>query len=719
MSLPEPLAKTEPRQTLAEHTQEVWEAGSAMLEALAHYLPADLHDLLKHAVHLHDAGKVASGFQEMLQGGQKWPLRHELLSAALALSLDLPEEVVLAVVSHHTSLGDDKLSIAGHTLVDTTWNNHGKPQWQKLLQELKDRWEWLINWLKDCGYDTSKLSEPDKLRELRPILRRYCKEQVRQSSKRHTLLVLRGLLMCADHLASGHHTAPVGLPPPRWNITSWHPFQEQMAGICGDVILEAPTGAGKTEAAIRWALANRQGGERIFYILPTQASINAMVERLRRVFGKDMVAPVHARVLHQEFAEHFDGDYQLAKEIAQKHTDLYRQFYAPVKVLTPFQVIKHLFGTRYFEMGLAEMLGATIIVDEVHAYDARVQALLEKSLEYLRSEFHVRICFMSATFPHFLRERIRKVVPDAEEVSGYDGVSAGRARHRLVLRDCALEECVHDITHEAEAGKRVLIVCNRVDQAQRLYRELQTELNDDVVLLHSRFSYGDRNSIEERVLQQETQVLVATQVVEVSLDVDFDVLFTEAAPVDDLLQRFGRVNRRGRLTHPAPVIVCTQYDQEKLQHIYDLERIQRTLELAQNIGELHHSTAIKWIERVYETGFTSSEQKVYTETVESMQSVLSNLVPLYESEYAFDFDRLFDSVDVLPECHKEQYLQLCSQRQWLMAYRLLVPIRRGTLYGLMNQQLVSKVQDLQVVKVHYDCQIGLDIHLQSDPAWIV
>ena len=336
----EPLAKTDPSQTLAEHACEVWGAAKAMLNALQHALPPEVAEMLKQAVYVHDVGKAAKGFQSMLRTGGKWKHRHELLSGAVALALGLPDEVVLAVLTHHVSLDHGSLASAGHKLTEEVWSQHGKRQWHKLLHELRDYWQWLQKWLAELGFEVSALRQPEELPELRGLVRRYSREKVRQSDKRHTLLFLRGLLLAADHLASGHHTAPACLTAPRWHISQWHLFQDRMAHICGDVILQAPTGSGKTEAAILWALANRRGEERIFYVLPTHASINAMVQRLRRVFDDEMVAPLHARVLHQEFASHFDGCYNTAADTAKRRSDLYRQFYAPIKVLTPFQIIK-------------------------------------------------------------------------------------------------------------------------------------------------------------------------------------------------------------------------------------------------------------------------------------------------------------------------------------------------------------------------------------------
>lgn len=717
-----PLAKTNPVQTLPEHTAAVWEAAQAMLDALSGWLPPNVAPWLRDVVWLHDVGKASEGFQRMIRGGGSWGHRHELLSAAVAVALQLPDEVILAITTHHRALNDHELRVqSGLDQTEKTWQEHGQMQWSQFVQGMTLHWTWLQGFLQEMGF--RKLPDsPEYLPDLREPLARYDKSSIRQlpTQNRQCLLLLRGLMMAADHLASGHYTVPPSLPKPRWEY-DWRMFQRRMAEHQGHLIVEAPTGSGKTEGALLWALGNRRAQERIFYILPTQASINAMVERLRCDFGEEaLVAPVHARVLQQEFQAFFQGDdYAQAAEEARQRNDLYRQFYAPIKVLTPFQIIKHLFGARYFEIGLAEMTGATVIVDEVHAYDARVQALLEVSLGYLQEQLGARICLMSATIPGFLRQRFQAVIHEATHINAYGDPALSPIRHRLSVLPDSLEAIIPRIVADAARGKRVLVVCNRVDQAQRLYTQLK-DASDSCRLLHSRFTYQDRNAIEDEILdhQKRPQVLVATQVVEVSLDISYDVLYTEAAPVDDLLQRFGRVNRYGQ-AEIADVYVCPPSDLSTLRGIYDPLRVQQTLDRAPNGLPLTHERVQEWLEQVYAEGPTAKEREVYETTKAAMQKVTSDLVPLYESAHGIDFDGLFDAVEVVPFCLQEEYLRRLIARQWLYARELLVPLRWGTLKGLKRKGMVSKADDTYSVSVAYDSQLGLRVGVDETSDWIV
>jgi hypothetical protein len=102
-----------------------------------------------------------------------------------------------------------------------------------------------------------------------------------------------------------------------------------------------------------------------------------------------------------------------------------------------------------------------------------------------------------------------------------------------------------------------------------------------------------------------------------------------------------------------------------------------------------------------------------------MQTVLDNLIPLYEAEHGIDFDSLFNSVEVLPLCLQEEYLHRTTRREWLRAYELLVPLRYGTFQGCKTQGLVTRAGDVPVVSLEYNAEMGLLSTETSDASWIV
>ncbi len=722
---PEPLAKSNPAETLKEHTQAVVDTVRAMAQAIAPYLPCDLPGLAVASAYLHDVGKIAKGFQRVLHNGGRWEHRHEALSAAIALALGLPEEVCLAILTHHRP--------ASHPCFDAyndspTWSKHGQPRWQALLREMEPCWQWLRDFLPD-EWRMRLPDRPSELPTLHKLLEKAHKTEILKldPARRQRLIWLRGLLLAGDHLASGHGTRLPELEQTEsfLNLRVWYPYQDRVQAVAGHLILQAPTGAGKTEAALLWALRNRRAGERIFYVLPTQASIEAMVQRLRQQFGNDAVAPLHHRVIDLEFQRHFSAEespnYTKSAQYARQQADLYRQFYSPLKVLTPHQILKHMFGSRFFEVGLTELTGALVVLDEIHAYDVHLTALLERTIAYLSEQYQVRFCLMSATMPSNLQQRLQQALKGPVHTVEPDPrleASLLQPRHCLRLLNYRLEDSVPQILESLRQARTVLVVANRVPQAQALYRELKAH-EPDCLLLHARFVRRHREQIEQRLIQCPPRLLVATQAVEVSLNLSYDVCYTELAPADDLVQRFGRVNRRGKHKKPVPVYVCTQYEQERVHRLYAPQRLEATLKHAPDDTPLDWDTTRRWIEAVYQGRFTEQEQRHYHHVSQSFQAVLDALKPLHDTGQT-ELENLFYVAEVVPSSLQEEYATCLAQRQYLLANQCLTSLPIGLLHALDKQNLVSRHEGTYCVHCAYDEELGLQTDIAEEPsAWIV
>jgi CRISPR-associated endonuclease/helicase Cas3 len=207
-------------------------------------------------------------------------------------------------------------------------------------------------------------------------------------------------------------------------------------------------------------------------------------------------------------------------------------------------------------------------------------------------------------------------------------------------------------------------------------------------------------------------VLVATQVVEVSLDVSFDTLFTEVAPVDDLLQRFGRVNRYGK--HPAgvKVHVATVYDANALQNIYDLDRVKATCSNAPAQGTpLNAEVASEWVRGVYGNGWTPKERQCFESARKAFGNVLKSLCPLMEMGTGKeDFEGLFQGKELLPRCLLEEYKAYLQDKQYLLASQMLVPVPVPTFQRLKRDRRLEdskQTPGVYVANVAYNSEIGL------------
>ncbi len=209
--------------------------------------------------------------------------------------------------------------------------------------------------------------------------------------------------------------------------------------------------------------------------------------------------------------------------------------------------MKHLFGLKGFEQGIFEWAGAYFIFDEIHAYSPEVFAQIKVLLEYAVNHLQVKVMIMTATLPSFLRVEIEKALGIYSEIKADKILYESFDRHKVVLKEGLLANSLGLIIDDLNAGTKVLIVCNTVIQSQQVFDHLKDHA-PNAVLLHSAFTGEDRTKHEKILKEGESdedsvQLLVGTQAIEVSLDIDYDVIYSEPAPIDALIQRFGRVNR--------------------------------------------------------------------------------------------------------------------------------------------------------------------------------
>jgi CRISPR-associated endonuclease/helicase Cas3 len=359
----------------------------------------------------------------------------------------------------------------------------------------------------------------------------------------------------------------------------------------GLLVVEAPTGEGKSEAAFG-CLLHADARQGAYFALPTQASSDAMFERLR-AFTETVKAREVALTLAHSGVRRFVGGAGAVGDDgwvsgASWFSGARRELLSEFGVGTVDQVLLGVLPKKHFFVRLFALAGRTLVVDEVHAYDAFSGGLLERLLVWAGA-LRVRVVLLSATLPTGARERlVNAYVRGLGDAGGGAGVllDAGVAYPRLttVSRDGVVVEgsfegvrgrsvrlkaapfAVGDLAvavrDAALGGGAVGVVVNSVTRAQDVTRELR-KLGVNGWLLHSRFSAAARRSKERELLRRlgaggaggRDGVFVGTQVLEQSLDVDFDVLFSDLAPVDLLLQRMGRLHRHARCreAHAEPV----------------------------------------------------------------------------------------------------------------------------------------------------------------------
>lgn len=725
-------------ETLSEHTLRCMQVAEILLRRL----PFDddiitkLENDLKLALAVHDVGKAATGFQKVLRGDiEKWAHRHEILSAAFGSYLGLGEEIILAVITHHKSLPTDGISPDKRCLPyeEIPWTTDLTPVWKEMAREWNDNiiafkkeWE-KIGAAIGSKIDTTNIGL-SPLRIDKSWLRRNKQSRNIEFQKRYYASVLRGLLVSSDHIGSNTmvdlESALRSIPSLKSYPISPHEtraFQRNAGEMDGHLILRAPTGSGKTLAALFWAQRNQKKNGRLFYVLPNIASINAMHDRLKSYFGDNNVGLLHSRAASSLYSI-FESDRDLTsrlrnQRIARMLSSLAREMWFPIRVCTPHQVLRYSLHGKGWEAMLSEFPNSCFVFDEIHAYDPTITGLTVATAKHLITK-NASCLFLSATMPEFLRKQIlEREIPSIsfQEPSGDDATDNAileLKRHNYEIIDGNIMSNIDLIVREAEKASSTLVVCNHVPTAQQVYAEIRNRVKE-TVLIHSRFCKRDRNRIEQRIRDSLPKILVSTQVVEVSLDVDFDQGFLEPAPLDALVQRFGRINRYGK-RQPAPVRIFKE--QLHKYNIYDKYFVEKSLqELSSLANPLKEQDLVQAADRVYSQGYSDESKFRYEEALnhQLIRDFEKNLVAGINYDWVEDvIDRADGTIDLLPVSLHSTYEKLEEEGLTIEATDLLVPVRTGKSYALA--EYVDKSHDPWIIKMPYSETIGLNLDIDGE-----
>jgi len=722
--------------TLEAHVEDCLKVFRSVHEAFP-YLPslAADPDFWKHlfiSLLFHDLGKAASGFQEALKGGSRWNYRHEVLSAGFALNLDLPTDTKFAIATTIAT------SHYGYTYL---WSRYctategGREAWIKKVSEIDpnlyelkgiiDKFPQLAEqYLRERLPSIEKLGIGACQDALERCIRPLCASEISLRNRDYHIL-LRGLAIACDHLASADLLSIRQLPQLQKYVISCDEiqkngllsFQEKAWRTDGSCIIQAPTGAGKTAAALLWAAGNQDAGRRIFYALPYVASINAMQRELvdRYHIPQDDVGIIHHRALYFIYKSYLEDGREQASEARKKAQTIHdqtRKIYRPLKILTPYQLIKPFYGIKGFETLLAEVAGGLFIFDEIHAYEPRTVGLIVRLTEELR-KIGGKCVFMSATMPSFLRNLLGNAHAFSLPLITLDANNAKEKtlmhlpRHIPLHLDGEIVDSLKAVRKTLETGvptgRKALVVCNSIERAQAVYRDLRPYAKNPR-LIHSRFVAADRERIEREV--KSADLLVGTQAIEVSLNFSFPVLFSEPAPVDALLQRMGRLNRFGESSAPAPAYVFTEGSSAD-EYVYDQDRVRATMRVLPNGKPLTNTEAARLVEEVYRDGYSSDERSEYEEAYTAFDDVIAAL-PLYdESDFKDEFFELIKAVEAVPKRFYQEHRKLLCEERYLDATGLVLPISFPQWGYLRREGRVWKEAGHWYIDARYDPALGL------------
>ena len=665
--------------SLLDHTSHVVSMTDLISQRFTFKFNKDI--ALKGAL-LHDLGKAHPYFQKKISGYKPKSLfekrkfegivhRHELSSLAFLPAFPIYEwdDLIEMVVAHHKSIENDR-SLRG--IIDLeNWTDGNK--W--VVTHLEDWEQWFLigkKIIQHFGYSCKDISRTEAENALKYTLN-YCQQIGLGWSP------WRGLLKAADHFASAFNekfeqrTDPLFQIPnldfyfDNHRISDLYPLSKvDVNDKRKHTLVVAPTGAGKTD----YLLKRTKG--RIFYTLPFQASINAMYDRF-----KETIEPKESIRLQHGTSKIKIID-NIDEQIEQSLVG------ASVKVLTPHQLSGIIFGIKNFESIMLDIQGCDVILDEIHTYSDVSQSMvieIVKALLYLDCRIHIG----TATMPKPLYDMLFNIMGGIEsvfEVSLNEKQLEKFDRHKIYKHHCDFEEQeIQSIIETAIIeNEKILIVFNTVKAAQTAYRSvLENEQFSEVpkMLIHSRFKRGDRVLLETKLKEEFNKsenacMVISTQVVEVSLDISFDRMITEAAPLDSLVQRFGRINRKrteDTIGKFKPIHILSPKDKTLP---YQKVIVAKSFDILPDKGQVFHEISLQGnMDKVYQTiepkpidihlKFKDGEVQLKKLT-DNSRSVLIEALEI-------------DGATCIIECDRERYIEA----NWMERVSLEIPISFKTL----------------------------------------
>lgn len=560
------LAKSNPKETIIEHTEKLIKEYENIKNIYGNINNINWN-LLKLACIYHDIGKMNTKFQNKIikninkQNEEQLNLLEDKLEDIEEIPHGYLSNAFIPIDYLKDNFTEDEIKI----LYESIFYHHNR---EKLVGKRKIEIKEVIT--KDLSkyLDEFNYSRIIKKESLDNKFMKYLRSRIlldnniinddedNNKNLAKKFIMTKGLLNKIDFAASGWISAEVepgdlenstesSITKHGFKLNKLQQFMKEHKEE--NLIIKASTGIGKTEAALIW-IGNNKG----FFTLPLRVSINSIYDR---VISKDKIGYEKEKtaLLHSDSA----SEYMKREEdgcIDRNYLDLTKQLSLPLTICTLDQLIGFIFKYEGFELKLATLSYSKLVIDEIQMYSPEMVAYLILALREINI-MGGKFAIVTATFPpifeYFMNyvnikevdNYIKSTKPFLKEVDGKTML-----RHKLKVYK---ENINSKKIYEAYNKQKILVIVNTVGLAQKLYDELieYDDIKDKVNIFHSRFIKKDREDKEERIfkdgqLNNEFEgIWITTQVVEASLDIDFDVLYTELSDISGLLQRMGRVYR--------------------------------------------------------------------------------------------------------------------------------------------------------------------------------
>lgn len=647
--------KTEEKQkTLKEHHKDIVTCAEMFFLEYGEYFTEKEKKLVVEACRIHDLGKVNLVFQAMIcpKLAEKFyidvrktqQIPHGFLSA-VTISLDEFDD--LSELFSDKDFGPFITAVYYHHDREDHYNSpairkYAEKYYMKQIEEYLNRKIRKLN----C-------SNLDDLLFRNNV---YTGKYIPDSNAWKEYLLIKGLLNKFDYTVSAgyenaesvidlHEKKMVKNIEKFLNGKELRPAQKFMKmNRDKNLIVIAPTGSGKTEASLLW-----MNGEKSFYTLPLKVSSNAIYLRIKENYEYKDVA-----LLHSDAMAVYLREYNGNEDIGEKY-ERSKMLSQPLTVCTVDQLFRFVYRALGTEIFAATLKYSKLVLDEIQAYEPRVIATIIYGLKMIQ-EMGGKFAIITATFPPVLKYFMEQygLVEGKQYIfkdfTGKEYQVEKYPRHKVEIRH---SEMNLDEIRLRGKNRKVLVICNTVSKAQKLYKKLEGE---NVWLLHSKYIRRDRAFLERKIMgfseSGESGIWITTQIVEASLDIDFDILYTEMCTADSLLQRMGRCNRKGRYCpNEANIVVFDNRNgvsEGKRRSVYEDKLYDRSLELLSKYEHILFSEDKKtaYMNEVYSVD--GVKETIYFENIQKDLKLFSEIHP---TEYSADEAEVRDirSVTIVPE----------------------------------------------------------------------
>lgn len=473
-----------------------------------------------------------------------------------------------------------------------------------------------------------------------------------------------------------------------------------------NLMIIGSTGIGKTEGSLLWSK-----NDKTFFTLPLRISINAIYERILENIGY-----MHAGLLHSTAIDYLEekGDEQELSKIEQS-----RNLYEKITTCTIDQIFPFVFKYRGYEKIYATLSYSKVIIDEIQAYSPEIVAVILKGLQMINN-LGGKFMIMTATLPRIYKEKLEDMGIEFE----YQEFIKNTKRHRIKLCDKKIDEDLDEIYKKSQT-KKVLIIVNTVNKDIELYDKLKQIGADNISVLHSRFKQEDRSQKEKCIKEfsnkkEERGIWITTQIVEASLDIDFDLLYTEMSTLDSLFQRLGRCYRSRVYEEQEPNVCVYIQDTSGVGYIYDKEIYEKSISLLEKYdGEiLEEKIKIELVDKLY-----SKEMLEGTEFYKNFKKsflILDNIVDYETSKKdAQKILRNIDNIEVIPKSVYDENLYLFEKYESEKDLKekseikrelnkLFISISKSNKWKLSDYIIECPyIKNKYIIDIKYDKEIGL------------